>query len=298
MNYIESFRYSSLKIVNFEDCYWLSFTTIQHSLRKCRNLVEINLLGCSVTIKGLHSILLHNTMIKRLSWSVPEGIKEDLCHRDNQMLVENLRNRFKNLKSLTLRIDHTKGETIACLFPAEMVLLHLAVFFRDVNGTPSYIKINCSEDFKLPCFSAEQVLGESRIKTILFAIVLNIISKSVGMKEIITSFEIPDTILLQNNGHLEKLEVSGPLCLMAENTKKLVYFNSSRSRAISCDDLQNICRMNANLKCLNLHGCQNCVGDVSMLTPWFTVLIIEEELWLEISFEIVLKFALRVTVRD
>lgn len=260
--WIGKFR-SSCKVINFKECYWLLSTTIQRSLRSCRSLIEINLLGCSVTTKGLCDILSNNPMVINISWSVPESMKKDLRNLDNP-IIEDLRSSFKKLKELTLRFQNDEGATVSCLFTTEMALLQLTIFFLESKSFMTTTKIKSSKGFALVSSCTENGCIPP-IKTILSTAVLNAL-KTTGVEVLLTSIQIPDEELLNQNVHLKKLEVAGTSNVMAKELSELVYFNTSNSVSFSTQNLYCICQMNRDLKYLNLYGCQNCLGDVSTLS--------------------------------
>eukprot|EP00794_Sanderia_malayensis_P010958 gene10958-12119_t len=137
-NYVH--KYSGyLESFSFIDCYWITPQQLCRLLKPCRNLRELDLIGCDLSLRLLDVLLQNNKQLTKLGWSIPsKDLSPDLFtdEREQTELNTRIQQSLLQLKSLKLRFYRlVHFETIVSLFPYEMTLNELCLEYRGQKTT-------------------------------------------------------------------------------------------------------------------------------------------------------------------
>jgi len=277
----------SIESIILLDCYWISASRITDALKACRNLHELNIIGCrKVSLKDLALLAARNPKLTRLGFSVPSKMYTFNLYESSGAptdLNSQLCYFFGRLSSLKLRFEILSDfKTIISLFPKEMKLSEFCLEYIGPksasiihDGTDYHIHIKSKIPFSMYFDEKPQNYGNiSLYFNVLFMnFATQIALNATGTKELnwllapgssniiaidqIASYKTPSISMIDlSSTHLtpEKINWLGHLT-------NLTYLNLQHVDGFKANLMKVIAANCPNLITLNLNGCTGWIDE-------------------------------------
>lgn len=264
-------------------------------LKLCRNLTELNVIGCELTLQALALIASRNPNLNVLGWSIPSKMKELELYGLNgtpTSLNNQLGIFFGRLSSLRLRFRLLENfKTVIGLFPRDMTLSEFSIEYNGAKSTSiihdgSNCNIHLKTNIPFSMYYGDQLQTPENVSFYFNVLLMDFATKialNAAKTEELTNLLAPGSF---NIVAMNQIASSCHSPLLSAISLNCTHLNAERINwlghltRLTCIDLQHVKNFKANLMkavainnpnlvLLNLNNCADWVDAVSILVSYF-----------------------------